>query len=403
MKLKFFTLTLILLFLPYTLEANINDYLVGLKAYKDGFYDLAKNNLEHYIKEDGDEKNQIFAHYILAHIYVDEKNYSKALSHINIIEGKFDDRIDKENLKDLKILSLVNTSCTEAIKYLANNLNEKTFTIYFQSGCKKNDEFIDILCNNNTNEKIKTKVLFNLKNFTGNTDKIFSCFNFNDLDKKDLRNLGYYYYKNNLYDYFWKIFSLYKDDTMVNLALERLWLSDKYDDFLKSFEENKETYKINKINYCRIIKIYNDRNAKYDCNLLDKCMAGDENLYSSKLLCFINNKEIDAMSTYLEKNRGNKTLLPTLCENGAYIITENLYNNNILNELAACKNRVSLAKLLWDMNKFKEIITILNNPITEEEYFYVAIAYKRINNNIKFNEMRNKIKNVELLRRLNNY
>jgi hypothetical protein len=45
----------------------------------------------------------------------------------------------------------------------------------------------------------------------------------------------------------------------------------------------------------------------------------------------------------------------------------------------------------------------LDNPANEEEFFYLAIVYKKLRNKNKYNEICKKIKNVELLKALNNY
>jgi hypothetical protein len=172
---------------------------------------------------------------------------------------------------------------------------------------------------------------------------------------------------------------------------------------LKAFQDNQKQYKIEKINYCRAIKIYDGENITYDCNLLDGCLKGSKSLYSTKLTCYLNNKQVGELSTYIKSNSGNKVLLNTLCANGSYIISEKLYNKMILEKLSYCSKKIEYIKILLKMNNFNDIITILDNPANEEEFFYLAIVYKKLRNKNKYNEICKKIKNVELLKALNNY
>lgn len=403
MNFRIFLFSLPFLLVAFYSIANINDYLVGLKAYKDGFNDIAKENLENYLKSVSDKKNEVFARYILAHIYFDEKNYKKTLEHINLIEDKRDERINIDEIKTMKIYALVNTNCNDAKAYLSKNLNNEVFNIYFQSECKKDDEFIDILCSSKALTDVKLKIMYNLNKFEGNVDKFFKCFDLKDLKDNDLSNLGLYYYKGKSFNYFWKIYDIYKDSILVNLALERLWFLSKYNDFLKTFQENQKQHKIEKINYCRALRIYNEKNITYNCNLLDRCLQGDKTLYDSKLACYLNNKQIDELSNYIKENSGNKALLNALCSNGPYIISNKLYNKVILKNLSHCSKKIEYVKMLLEMENFNDITIILDNPDSEEEYFYLAIVYKKLNNEIKYSEMQNKIKDIELLKALNNY
>ena len=132
-------------------------------------------------------------------------------------------------------------------------------------------------------------------------------------------------------------------------------------------------------------------------------MKGDLSIYSAKLACYLNGKQIDELSAYIKGNSGNKALLDALCSDGTYIISKKLYNKIILKKLSYCGKKIEYVKMLLEMKNFNDIIIILDNPESEEEYFYLAIVYKKSNNNIKYSEMRKKIKNVELLKALNNY
>ena len=394
---------LILFFVSFTLKANINDYLVGLKAYKDGFYDIAKENLENYLSQKGDDKNKIFAHYILAHIYFNEKNYKNTLKHINEVENKKDERINIEEIRKMKIYGLVNIDCDEAKKYLAKNLNDVIFDVYFQSACKKDDEFIDILCKSKSSPYIKLKVMYNLNKINANVDELFGCLDLKNIKDSDLKTLGLYFYKEGTFDYFWKVYDIYKDDILVNLALERLWFLNNVDTFLKDFQKNREKYIIEKINNCRAIKIYNDKNIEYDCALLEGCLEGDKNLYNNIIACYLDKKETNQLNNYLKKHNNDKGISEAFCSYGKYIISEKIYDRVTLDSLSKCVIRIEFAKILAENGEYKDILSILSKPIDEEEYFYVALAYKKLGENIKFEEMKKKIKNVELLESLNNY
>ena len=393
----------ILVFISFSLKAEISDYLVGLKAYKDGFYDIAKDNLENYLSQGNDEKNKIFAHYVLANIYFEEKDYKNAIKHINEIENKKDERIKLEDIRKMKIYGLVNINCEEAKKYLAKYMDDEIFDIYFQSACKKDDEFINILCESECSPYIVLKVMYNLNNFKGNVEKLFSCLDLKNINDSDLKDLGLYFYKVGAFDYFWKIYDIYRDDILVNLALERLWFLNQFDAFLKTFQENREKYVIERVNYCRAIKVYNDRTIAYDCAILKGCLDDSENLHNNIIACYLNKREISALNNYLKKHSSEKSVQEAICSYGTYIISEKIYDKVTLNSLSKCVERIAYVKLLAEKGAFKDILYILNKPRNEEEYFYIALAYKKLGENIKFEEMKKKIKNVELLESLNNY
>lgn len=387
----------------FDLEADINDYLVGLKAYKDGFNDIAKENLENYLSHDNERKNEIFAHYILAHIYFDEKDYKKVIAHIDLVEGKKDERININEISNMKMYALVNTNCADAKKYLSKHLDDEIFSIYFQSECKKDDTFISILCNNKSTANIKLKVMYNLSNINGNIDNLFNCLDLKGLNNSDLKDLGLHFYKQKTFAYFWKIYDIYRDDMLVNLALERFWFLENNDEFLKTFQDSYKKYAINRVNSCRALKIYNEKNLKYDCNILDGCLNNGKDLYVAKVACYLEHNQVGKLNEYIKRHKGNRSLLDALCSYGQYIISEEIYDKDILENLSKCSNRAEYAKILLENDRYNDIFLVLENPIKEEEFFYIALAYRKMGNNIRFNEMKKNIKNVELLKTLNNY
>ena len=95
--------------------------------------------------------------------------------------------------------------------------------------------------------------------------------------------------------------------------------------------------------------------------------------------------------------------MDALCSYGQYIISEEIYDKDILENLSKCSNRAEYAKILLENDRYNDIFLVLENPIKEEEFFYIALAYRKMGNNIRFNEMKKNIKNVELLKTLNNY
>ena len=403
MNFRIFLFCLLFLFVSFYSIADINDYLVGLKAYKDGFNDIAKENLENYLSHHNERKNEIFAHYILAHIYFDDKDYKKVIAHIDFIEGKKDERINLNEISNMKMYALVKTNCADAKKYLSEHLDDEIFSIYFQSECKKDDEFISILCNNKSTANIRLKVMYNLGNISGNVDNLINCLDLKDINNSDLKDLGIHFYKQKAFAYFWKIYEIYRDDLIVNLALERLWFHTNDNEFLKIFQDSYKKYKINRINFCRAFKIYNDKKLKYDCNILDGCLNNEKDLYEAKVSCYLGNNQVGELNEYIKRHKGSRSLLDALCSCGQYIISEKIYDLEILKNLSKCSNRAEYARMLLEKDNYDDIFVILENPIKEEDFFYIALAYKKIGNNIKFNEMKKNIKNVELLKTLNNY
>jgi hypothetical protein len=383
------------------LNAQSSDYLIGLKAYKDGLYDISKSSLEGFIKNGRNERDLIFAKYILANIYVKENNYKKALNIITELEKISDERIDENYLKTNKLYILTVSNCGEAEKYLVEHPENNLVNLFLSSKCELNNRVTNIIKKNNISNSNKLAAISKASKDIKTAASIFESLDLKRLDKNRLFELATYFYNNNYFDPFWKIYSYKNNDMLVNLALQRLWDIQSEEDFLDNFEYNVNKFKIAKLNYCRAIKIYKEKNETFNCAFIDSCFqVGSKNFIESKLSCLINKKDREGLSLFIEKN---KDRLEYICPFSSYLIDVKFYNNKILYLFSKCRNKYTLAEKLVKKSLFKDIPHLINTPVGEKDYFYLAIAYKKLGKLNDYNKFKVYVKDIKLLKELDSF
>ncbi|MDY6821669.1 MAG: hypothetical protein SVN78_08625 [Deferribacterota bacterium] len=394
----FFRISVIILIILNCIyvNADVNNYIIGLKAYRDGFIDIAKDNLKEYVKQADSKEKKSFASYILATIYFKEKDFQKTLLFLDGIETRNDPRINISQVREMKMFALTNVNCDLSLDFLKKYPLYEFTNIYINSNCEKNDKLFNIICDNLTDEN-KLQVLYNLLN-SKLYNRVFNCIDLSKVKKEDLREIGLYFFKNKEYNKFWKVFGFYKDDDFVNLALSRYWQKEDYDKFINNFNAFLNNFHIESENYCRAIKIYNDKGLTYDCSLIDKCIDNKRLLNKNKIACFIKNKNINKLSEFINEENGKY-----LCDYGGYLIKESLYNHKILRYLSNCKDRRKYVGFLYENKKFNDLIIFLGDPSSDFDYFFLALSYKKLGNKEKSSIFSDKLKSIELKKYLDNY
>ena len=78
-----------------------DDYFVGLKAYEDGLYDVAKSCLSNYLSHEDKSQKAGFATYILYQVYMAQNDFKSAQYTFTQLANFKDSRFDKQKmLKD---------------------------------------------------------------------------------------------------------------------------------------------------------------------------------------------------------------------------------------------------------------------------------------------------------------
>ncbi|BAI80854.1 conserved hypothetical protein [Deferribacter desulfuricans SSM1] len=392
---------IIFLFLSsYLLYAgDVSDYLLGVSAFKDQLYDVAKISLEDFLKDAKDEKKINFAKYLLYQIYLSEDNYDKALELINELENVNDKKIDTKLLRYDKVKILAEKDCDLAKSYLIENFYDYTLKAYLSSNCKVDKDISKKSLRLKLDNKLRLALAIKLKDFPEEASKQFDKIDIRKLDNKNKKSFAILFYKNGNYDKFWKIYRYYKDSDMVNLALDRVWDIKKYDSFLKSFEINRKKYKISNINYCRAYKIQKENGLKVDCDLLDNCFVKhDEKYYESYLNCSLAIKDIDKFKKrYLLWSKKSDKIKCMYAYDG--------YKLNLLriSDFKNCKNRYDIADKLLADEKAKEVLLLLSEDSSDQGLYFKVLAYLLLNDTASAEKAMKKIKDKEILNKLNEF
>jgi len=390
-------LAFILLFAT-SLFADVQDYIIGLSAYNDGFDKMAIESLEAYIADSDDPAKTHFAKYVLYKIYLKNNNYKKAYSYFQDIERVNDDRFDRNQMLKDNMFMLKEINCEKAAEFLQEKLTDELSSIYLTSQCSINDGLAQSVAESNLNAKVKTAFILKLRDKPESAYKIAKETAFAGLEKDILRYLGIFFYNNGYYDIFWNVYSEYKDDDLVNYALKRLFDVSQYENFVHSFNANKNQYNISNANYCRAIESYQKLNQQFDCEIIDLCYNNKDNNYlKAKLSCFINNRDNKAQ-IFIKKNfRNNTDLFCTYAEN---IIAADLHDSEIISMFSICDNKLRLAEILLKNRQPENVLTLLRNDESDRSLYTKARAYILAGDKEKARAVANKINEKTLKERL---
>jgi len=368
-----FKIITFLLVFTSMLYADVENYLIGLNAYRDGFDNMAEENLETYLKNAEDEKKARFAKYILYKINLQDNNYGKAYNYLEQIEDIKDKRFDLTQIKIDKMKILLNTDCSKASGYLTNTLRSNLATLYLKSQCPINDKLVRKISESNLPDKIKAAYIIKLDNNIELAYQIAKNTSFEKLDKNTIRYIGLLFYKSGRYDIFWKAYKYYKNDQFVNLALKRVFETGNFKGFDESFLYNEPKFKISSENYCRAVKSRMELGQEYNCEWIDKCYtAKDEKYIRAKFSCLIQNKSSKTtgfINNNFEKERG------FFCKQGENIISGGYYNSDTIAKFRNCGNKFKLAELLLSKKNTDEVLNLLRNDKSDKSLYIKTKAY----------------------------
>jgi len=362
-----FKIITFLLVFTSMLYADAQNYLIGLNAYKDGFDNIAEENLKTYLENAKDKKKARFAKYILYKINLQNNNYGKAYEYLEQIESIKDKRFDLTQIKIDKMKILLNTDCSKASDYLLNTISGSIASLYLKSQCPISDKLVYRISESNVPDKIKAAYTIKLDNKPRLAYQIAKNTSFEQLDENTIKYLGLLFYKNGRYDIFWKAYKYYKDDRFVNLALKRVFEADDYKGFIKSFLYNEPKYKISSENYCRAVRSRMELGQDYDCGWIDKCYnKKDKEYIQAKFSCLLRNKSSETtafINNNFEKEKG------FFCKQAATIISEGYYNFDTISRFRSCENKLKLAELLLSRKKTGEVLNLLRNDNSDKSLY----------------------------------
>jgi hypothetical protein len=395
-------LVIFIVFLSFNtnLFADESDYIVGLNAYKDGFYDIAKISLEDFVKTSKNKANINYSKYLLYQIYLSEKKYDEAEKLFNQIIKINDKRFDKKIIRRDQVRFLIKDSkCNEAAKIVKKYPEEATARLFVFSKCKFDNELYKVYLNNNIPENLKIKALFKSSENNKAVSELFSKIKLKSFTDEEKNYLAKYFYKHKDFDQFWKIYNEYKDDDLVNLALNRVWDIKNYDSFIRSFEINSKNYKISSANSCRALSIYSKNKQDFQCDLIESCyVKKDANYHRSMLACLLKKKDKEKIKDFIDSVQDNN--FKYICEYSEFLIANDYYDLQGIHRFSTCKQVNDLADILIDKKKPNAILKLFSGKSTNKAYFYITKAYMMKGDNEKAKLFKDKITDKKLIEAL---
>lgn len=391
-----FKIIIFVLVFTTSLYADIQDYIIGLNAYKDGFDNMAAESLQKYVKTSKDKDKKQYANYILYKIYFNSNDYKTSYKYLKKIENVKDKRFDKSQINTDKMHILTNLDCDKASKFLSKGINSTLASIYLKSDCKINKTVSESVAGSSLANNLKTAYIIKLKKKPELAYAIAKTTEFNNISMENLKYLGVFFYNNDYFDIFWRIYPRVKNDRFVNMALKRTFEAENYKDFIKSFKVNRSNYEITPSNYCSAVNSYKNLNIGYDCDLIDKCFNDTGRQYiKAKTTCLLKSGKPEKVTGFIASRFKNQPNL--FCSYSTNIVQQKLYNDDLLSLFKDCKKQKhDIANLLLKQNKPESVISFLSNSNDDKTLYLKTKAYILAGNTQKAEKTAEMIGNEKL-------
>lgn len=350
------------------------DYYVALKAYEDGFFDVAESSLADFLKKDSKSSQAAFATYLLYQIYMGRGDYKAAKVRLEKLEKFGDDRFDKNKLSADEMTIAVKTDCKEAKKLLLSKQSDPQMKVYIDSGCEISQDIVNYVASMPFSSDTLILAIDKIK---GDKERMLAVYNNLSAEKRTpqlLNFYGHYFASNKMYTDFWRLFSEFKDPDMVDIALEDVWNSGDNLRYAEFFDKNAKGYKLDKISYCRQIEASNKTGRSFDCDIVDGCLGATNPQYKkTKLACYMKNEDKKGIATFMKNITAGEA--GKLCEYGKYIVVKNLYSVDFLGKFSACPDKAGMYEALFKNKDSKGIISLAGKKREDTDKAYLALAY----------------------------
>ncbi|QAR33529.1 hypothetical protein EP073_08980 [Geovibrio thiophilus] len=374
-------------------RADEGDYLMGLNAYKDGLNSVARMGFEAYLADSPNQADKHYAEYLMYRILLEDGDFEGAYSYFIKIEGVKDSRFDQNVIKGDKMRFLIRKDCSEAKKELLAGTSAAGAALYTESDCPMDSQAAKSVAAVSNDSKVLLSAASKVQGDFKAVEALFSGINPKNLTAGQAKYFGVLFYKNGSYDYFWKVYGVYKDADMVSLALDRLWSIKDYKGYISGFEANRKSYSLESGAFCRAVESYKQTGADFDCALLDGCIK-DKNadFAKTKTACLIKSgkpnldADIDSFGSAVSG----------VCEYVPYMIDKNLYDGKSFGEFAACPNKFDIAELLYRKKRFGRLLEVASKGTDDRDYYYTALAHIGMGDRNKASAAAQKIKNADL-------
>lgn len=356
------------------------NYFIGLKAYEDGFYDVAKASVLEFLKKDSKSAQAGFATYLLYQIFMAEGDYKAAKTEFEKLKKFDDNRFDKNRMTADEMALAVKLDCKDAKKLLFSKQSDEQMKIYIGSGCPISQEILDYAAVMPFKTETVIMVIDKIKDDKERMLKIYNNLSVEKRTPKLLNFYGHYFAANKMYTDFWRLFSEYKDGEMVDIALDDIWNAGDHNRYVDFFNKNISDYKLTNISYCRQIEASNKTAQVFDCKIVDGCLGVTNPQYKkTKLACYMKNEDKKGISLFMKDVSAGEAA--KLCEYGKYIVVKNLYSQEFLGKFSSCSDKAGMYESLFKNNDYKGMINLAGKKRDDTDKAYLAIAYYLSGNN----------------------
>jgi len=372
-------LTLVMLFSSISVfsHAHEDDYIVGLSAFRDGLYDISAPSLETYLKGETESRKADYARYLLYRIYLESGDFKKSLNYLEKLDKAEDRRFDSASMKTDKMFLYTKTDCTAAAGYLSEVSDEISINHYLDSKCEPDGKDLELILENSLSDETKLKIVAKVSD---NTELVTSVFDSLDLEKLGDNGKKYfalYFYKHGDTERFLKVRSVYEDSDVVDLEMDSLWKSDSKEDFIKSFEKNREKYSLKGVNACRAIDYYKNSGQKFDCSLVNDCFQKySVEFVQVKGACLVKNGDPEMVTEFTDSLKS--TIFPGMCGYGEYIFHNGLYTGRSHEKFYQCEERYKIADVLMNKKQYQEVVNIFFKKDKDMDRYYSASALRAL-------------------------
>lgn len=389
-------ITLFLILFVSNIYADIENYYVGLRAFDDKFYDVAADSLKKFVDEDNSSRESNFAKYLLYKIHMNTHEYKTAKFYLDIIKNINDERFDSKTILFDDIFLTALEDCEKAYKIIDSHKDVNLTKALLGTKCflDNNTDIIDLP---SMSDRMKFYYIMQIEN----REKIKETFEL--IDKKKLSNmelkaLSIKLYKLELMKEFWDVYERYRDKDTINLAIERVWKTGKYEDVLKGYKYNSKLQLLPET-YCMVLDANFKLNRTFDCSIVDKCFSEkNENYAKAMFQCLVNNADNKKLKQFVDSLSDNYTSF--FCETGEYLISNKMLGKSRYGLLKKCGNLYDISENLLKNRFFDELILLHRDIKDDRSHFYLSYSYGIKNNKKELKKYYSMIGDLNLKDRL---
>ncbi len=362
-------------------QSKFNEnYFVGLSAYEDGLYDVARISLEDFLMGDSNSEQAMFATYILYQTYLKEGNYTAAKDKLDIVKMYDDERFDMDRIKNDEMYIVSKMSCEDAVTLMVNSpIDSALIKSYVYAGCSITPDVGEFVARNKFSADTTMYVINQAKDKDDTLVRIFQNLTPEKRTPEVLNFYGHYFALTKNSKEFWTLYNEYKDPEIVSLALEDIWAKN---DFLRYYDlfttDVKADYKLSSTAYCRMIESANKTGNSFNCDYVDGCLGvTNVDFNKTKLACYMKNSDTKGITSFMA-TISEKEASTNLCEYGKYVVSEKLYDKSYLNKFSSCSDRRAIYDLLVQHEDWEAIEALAGTQAKAEldSAFLSIAAYK---------------------------